>query len=204
MTCSTKLKKEQTEVQTDNVEEDDVNNERPKWSEVRLFIVILTVALFCNTSSQQVVEAYIYEYSRCSKTIALDSESAATVVNIFWVTSTIARGTAIIISRITSPKTYIIFDYILAIGALGMLLITPLISHVYLVVAVIAFGFRTRVQHFAIFKITSRILRILMEHIEMKNSSESKLQTDSIYFIRIVNFQEVIAETTFFQKSKKA
>ena len=81
------------------------------------------MVLFCNTSTQQVVEAYIYEFSRCSSDVSLSSESAAAVVNIFWITSTIARGAAIIISRITSPKTYIVFDYCLAIVALSMLLI---------------------------------------------------------------------------------
>ena len=81
------------------------------------------VVLFCNTSTQQVVEAFIYEFSRCSSDVSLSSESAAAVVNIFWVVCTIARGTAIIISRIVSPKTYIVFDYCLALVGLSMLLI---------------------------------------------------------------------------------
>ena len=51
-----------------------------------------------------------------------------------------------------------------------------------------------RVEHFAI---TPRILRILMEHIEIKNSLDSKLQTFSICSIRILNILEVIAKTSF-------
>jgi len=120
------------------VEEEE---EKQPWSEVRLFVTILTIVLFCNTSTQQVWGAFIYEFSRCSPDIALSSESAAGVVNIYWVTATIARGTAIIISRITSPKKYIVFDYCLAFFSLALLSIRPLLSHAVLVVAVTAFGF---------------------------------------------------------------
>ena len=50
-----------------------------------------------------------------------------------------------------------------------------------------------RVVHFAIFAITSRMLRILMEHIEIKNSLKSKLQTDLTHSLRVVCVLEVIA-----------
>ena len=48
-----------------------------------------------------------------------------------------------------------------------------------------------RVEHYAIFAITSKIVRITMEGIEMKNSLESKLLIDSIYSITILNILEV-------------
>ena len=131
-----KKKKEEEEV-----EEIEVEEEKQPWEDVRLFVTILTIVLFCNTSTQQVWGAFIYEFGRCSPDLHLSSESAAGVVNIYWVTSTIARGTAIIISRITSPKKYIVFDYCLAVFALALLLVKPLLSHVVLVIAVIAFGF---------------------------------------------------------------
>ena len=56
-----------------------------------------------------------------------------------------------------------------------------------------------RVAHFAIFEklvfvITSRILRILIEHTEVKNSLDSKLQNFTICTIRILNILEVIAK----------
>ena len=52
--------------------------------------------------------------------------------------------------------------------------------------------YRDGVEHFAIFEIlvfaiTSRILIILTEHIETKNSLESELQIDSLYSIRIIS-----------------
>ena len=50
--------------------------------------------------------------------------------------------------------------------------------------------------------ITSRILRILMEHIEMKNSLDSKLQLLSICSVRILNILEVIAKTSFSKIAK--
>lgn len=51
--------------QLPQVEEDE---EEPKedFHRIKYFILILNIVLFCNTSTQQVVEAYIYEYSRCS------------------------------------------------------------------------------------------------------------------------------------------
>ena len=51
-----------------------------------------------------------------------------------------------------------------------------------------------RVEHFVII---SRILRILMEHIETKNSLDSKLQTFSICSVRILNILEVIVKRVF-------
>ena len=67
--------------------------------------------------------------------------------------------------------------------------------------------YKLRVEQFAIFDklvfaITSRILRILMEHIEMKNSLDSKLQIDSICSIGILSTLVVIAETSFSKISK--
>ena len=55
------------------------------------------------------------------------------------------------------------------------------------------------VEHFSIFGnlifvITSRSLRIRMEHIQIKNSLDSQLQTISICSIRILNILEVIAK----------
>ena len=49
----------------EGIEEDE---EEPKedFHRVKYFILLLNITLFCNTSTQQVVEAYIYEYSRCS------------------------------------------------------------------------------------------------------------------------------------------
>jgi hypothetical protein len=135
------LKKKEKEEEVVVEEEEEKEEPKQPWSEVRLFVMILTIVLFCNTSTQQVWGAFIYEFSRCSPDIKLSSESAAGVVNIYWVTSTIARGTAIIISRITSPKKYIVFDYGLAVFALALLSIRPLLSHLVLVIAVIAFGF---------------------------------------------------------------
>ena len=67
---------------------------------------------------------------------------------------------------------------------------------------------KARVAHFVIFSktrffaITSRLLRIPTEHIEIKNSLDSKLQTFSIYSIRIRNILEVIARTRFFKNRK--
>ena len=52
-----------------------------------------------------------------------------------------------------------------------------------------------RVEHFLVFTITSRMVRILMEHIRIKNSLESKLQTFFIYSVRIRNTLKVIAKT---------
>ena len=48
-----------------------------------------------------------------------------------------------------------------------------------------------------VFAITFRILRILMEHIKIKNSLESKLQSFYICSVRILNTLEVIAKTSF-------
>ena len=56
-----------------------------------------------------------------------------------------------------------------------------------------------RVAHFGI---TSRISRILMEHIEIKNSLDSKLQTYSICSIKILDILEVIAKTNFSKIAK--
>ena len=58
-----------------------------------------------------------------------------------------------------------------------------------------------RVEHFAIFEklvfvITSRMLRILTEHIEKVCSLESKLFLISICSVRIFNILEVIAKNT--------
>ena len=55
-----------------------------------------------------------------------------------------------------------------------------------------------RVEHFSnvekfVFTITSRILRILIEHIVIKNSLGSKLFIFSTCSIRIFNILEVIA-----------
>ena len=41
-----------------------------------------------------------------------------------------------------------------------------------------------------------------MEHVEMKNSSEYKLQIKSIFSIGILNVLEVIAKSFFFSKSE--
>lgn len=121
--------------------EDEKEEEKEDFGRVRFFIILLTITLFTNTSTQQVVEAYIYEYSRCSADVSLTSEAAAAVVTILWVTATISRGTGIIISQITSPKKYIVFDYFLVLSALAMLVIRPLITHLYLIAAIIAFAF---------------------------------------------------------------
>ena len=47
---------------------DELDEEEPKeeFQRIKYFIFLLNITLFCNTSTQQVVEAYIYEYSRCS------------------------------------------------------------------------------------------------------------------------------------------
>merc|ERR1719192_1098111 len=124
----------------DGIEEDE-DEPKEDFHRVKFFILLLNVSLFCNTSTQQVVEAYIYEYSRCSPDVSISSEAAAAIVTILWVTATISRGTGIIISQIASPKKYILFDYFLVLSALGMLVIRPLITHLYLIVAVIAFSY---------------------------------------------------------------
>ena len=64
-----------------------------------------------------------------------------------------------------------------------------------------------RVEHFAIFEelifaITSRILRILTEHIEPKDSLDSKLQIESICSVTILNVLEVIVKTSFPESHK--
>ena len=61
-----------------------------------------------------------------------------------------------------------------------------------------------RVGHFWIFvyAITSRILRILMEHTETKNSLDSKLQTLAICSMKIINILEVIPKTRFSKTPK--
>ena len=43
-----------------------------------------------------------------------------------------------------------------------------------------------------VFAITSKISRILIEHIDVKNSSDFKLQTVSICSVRILNILKVI------------
>ena len=53
-----------------------------------------------------------------------------------------------------------------------------------------------RVEHFAIFAIASKIMRILTEHIEKDCSLESKLFLISMCSIRIINVLEVIAKTS--------
>lgn len=130
-------------VEGSRLEEIEEDEEEPKedFHRIKYFILLLNITLFCNTSTQQVVEAYIYEYSRCSPDVSISSEAAATIVTILWVTATISRGTGIIISQIASPKKYILFDYFLVLSALGMLVIRPLITHLYLIVAVIAFSY---------------------------------------------------------------
>jgi len=65
----------------------------------------------------------------------------------------------------------------------------------------------TRVEHFAILEklvpaTTSRILRILMEHVEIKNSLDSKLQIFSICSVRIRNNPEVMAKRRLSQSRK--
>ena len=50
---------------------------------------------------------------------------------------------------------------------------------------------------FSIFAITSKILRILMEHIEIKNSLAYTLKNFSILSIKILKILEVIAKTSF-------
>ena len=59
-----------------------------------------------------------------------------------------------------------------------------------------------RVERFATFgklvlATTSKILRILIKHIESKDSIDSKLQTVSIYSIEILIILKVIAKTSF-------
>ena len=56
----------------------------------------------------------------------------------------------------------------------------------------------TRVEHFVIFQklvfmITSKISRVLKEHIKATDSSNSKLQTESIRSVGVLSIQEVIA-----------
>ena len=46
--------------------EDDEEEPKEEFQRIKYFILLLNITLFCNTSTQQVVEAYIYEYSRCS------------------------------------------------------------------------------------------------------------------------------------------
>ena len=63
-----------------------------------------------------------------------------------------------------------------------------------------------RVEHFVIFArlvfaISSRILRILMEHKEIKNSLDSKLQTFSICSVEILNILK-LSNKRGFQKYK--
>ena len=60
------------------------------------------------------------------------------------------------------------------------------------------------VVELSIFAITSRILRILMEHIDIKNSLDSKLQIFSMCSVRILNTLEVIAKKRAVQKSQNA
>ena len=52
-------------------------------------------------------------------------------------------------------------------------------------------------EHFVIFAVTSRILRIPTEHKESKDSSDSKLKIEFIYSIEIRYILEVIAKTSF-------
>ena len=48
------------------IEEDEDEEPKEDFHRIKYFILLLNISLFCNTSTQQVVEAYIYEYSRCS------------------------------------------------------------------------------------------------------------------------------------------
>ena len=59
-----------------------------------------------------------------------------------------------------------------------------------------------RVEHFAIFAITFKILRILTEHKEKVCSLDSKLFLIYICSMRILNILEVIAKTRFSKKKK--
>ena len=63
-------------------------------------------------------------------------------------------------------------------------------------------------MHYAIFEklvfaITSRMLRILTEHIERKNSLDSKVQIESICSVRTLNILEVIARKDSVSKNHK-
>ena len=65
----------------------------------------------------------------------------------------------------------------------------------------------SRVAHFAVFEklvfgITSRILRIPMEHIETKDSPDSKLQIESICSVGILDILEDIVNTSFSKITK--
>ena len=60
-------------------------------------------------------------------------------------------------------------------------------------------GVKGRVEHFAISAIASRILRILIEHVDSIGSLESELSCDYIYSVTIHNIFEVIQ---LFQKSR--
>ena len=56
----------------------------------------------------------------------------------------------------------------------------------------------------AFFAITFKISRILTEDIELKDSTDSKLQIESLCSIRILSILETITETSFFRKLRIA
>ena len=60
---SSGLQEEEIGAQVDGDEEEEPKED---FHRIKFFILLLNISLFCNTSTQQVVEAYIYEYSRCS------------------------------------------------------------------------------------------------------------------------------------------
>ena len=53
-----------------------------------------------------------------------------------------------------------------------------------------------------VFVLTSRILRVPMENIEIKNSLDSKLQTLSVCSVTILNILEDIAKNEIFKNSE--
>ena len=55
-----------------------------------------------------------------------------------------------------------------------------------------------------VFAITSKVSRILTEHIEPKDGSDSKLKIESIIPLEILNSLNVIVKTEFFQKPQNA
>ena len=62
-----KKKENNNKRQNEQEEEEDEEEEGEKedFEVVKCFLLLLVIVLFCNTATQQVVEAYIYEYARC-------------------------------------------------------------------------------------------------------------------------------------------
>ena len=95
-------------------------------------------------------------------------------------------------------------DYFSLVFSSLILALVWVLRVVFLVAIYVSF---VRVSHFAIFEnlvfaITSRMLRILMEHIKTICSLESKLLLMTVRSIRILNILEITAKMSFSKITK--